>query len=69
MLPPEQLVDRCLEYLGLTDVSEDTRETLVEFAATQGVLDLNGHQPGDNAEQQVGNVLRLTASTKEFQLA
>ncbi|MCI0781744.1 MAG: DUF1800 domain-containing protein [Chloroflexi bacterium] len=69
VLPPEQLVDRCLEYLGLTDVSQDTRETLVEFAATQGVLDLNGHQPGDKAEQQVGNVLRLTASTKEFQLA
>ena len=69
LLPPEQLVDRCLEYLGLTDVSEDTRETLVGFAGTQGVLDLNGHQPGDKSEQQVGNVLRLTASTKEFQLA
>ena len=69
VLSPEELVDRCLDLVGPTTVSEQTRGTLIEYAATRGSVDLKGHQPGDDAEQRVGDVLRLVASTREFQLA
>jgi hypothetical protein len=69
MLTPEQLVDRCLDLLGPLSVDEDTRAALVEFAGMDGALYLKGHQPGDASEQRVGNMLRMIASTREFQLA
>ncbi len=69
VLSPEQLVDRCLDLLGPTPASEETRASLIEFAQTHGSVDLRGHQPGDAAEQRVGEVLRLVASSREFQLA
>jgi hypothetical protein len=68
-LPPEQLVDRCLDLVGPLSVHDDTRSALVEFAAMDGALQLKGHQPGDPSEQRVGNMLRMIASTREFQLA
>jgi hypothetical protein len=67
-LSPEALVDRCLDLLGPFTVSDDTYATLVEFVAKQGEVSLKGHQPGDEAEQRVGDVLRLMTATREFQL-
>ncbi len=69
VLMPDKLVDRCLELLGPVPVSDETRATLIDFASIQGDVDLRGHQPGDESERRVGNVLRLVASTREFQLA
>ncbi|HZA24860.1 MAG TPA: DUF1800 family protein, partial [Dehalococcoidia bacterium] len=66
---PKELVDRCLDLLGPIRVSEETRASLVEFAAQEEDLDLRGRQPGDKAEQRVGNLLRLATTTREFQLA
>jgi uncharacterized protein (DUF1800 family) len=66
---PEDLVDRCLDLLGPIPASEDTRASLVEFASREGTLNLQGHQPGDESEQRVGDLLRLVAATREFQLA
>jgi Protein of unknown function (DUF1800) len=68
-LTPEQLVERCLDLLGPLSVDDKTRAALVEFAAMDGALHLQGHQPGDPSEQRVGNMLRMIASTREFQLA
>ncbi len=68
-LSPEEVVDWCLDLAGPIAVSESTWSTLVEYAGRQGDLDLSGHKPGDAAEQRVGNLLRLLASTREFQLA
>ena len=68
-LTPDELVDRCLDLLGPIAVSETTRATLVGFAKRQGDLDLKDHQPGDESEQRVGSMLRLVASSREFQLA
>ena len=68
-LTPEQLVDRCLELVGPIKVADSSRNTLVEYARRQGDLDLHDHRAGDEAEQRVGNMLRLVASTREFQLA
>ncbi len=69
VLTPAQLVQHCLDMLGLLTVDAETTEALVAFAAAEGVLDLTDHQPGDAAEQRVGHLLRLMASTREFQLA
>ena len=69
VLSPEELVDGCLDLLGPTPASEETRASLVEYAQMHGSVDLRGHQPGDEAEQRVGEVLRLVASSREFQLA
>ena len=68
-LTPGQLVEHCLDMLGLLSVDDETRAALVECVAAEGPLDLTGHQPGDAAEQRVAHVLRLIASTREFQLA
>jgi len=69
VLVPTDLADRCLDLLGPIEVSDETRSVLVEYANRQGDLDLSGHQPGDEAEQRVGNMLRLVAATREYQLA
>ena len=68
-LTPAQLVDRCLDLMGPLAADDETRAALVAFAATEGDLHLKEHQPGDASEQRVGNLLRLIASTREFQLA
>ena len=69
VLKPSDLADGCLDLLGPIQVSDATRSVLVDYASRHGDLDLNGHQPGDQAEQQVGNMLRLVAATREYQLA
>ena len=69
VLEPSDLADRCLDLLGPIEVSDETHSVLVDYANRQGALDLNGHQPGDSAEQRVGNMLRLVAATREYQLA
>jgi uncharacterized protein (DUF1800 family) len=68
-LTAEALVDQCLDLIGPLEVSDATREVLIEFANKQGEVNLSGHQPGDDAEQKVGDILRLMTATREFQLA
>jgi hypothetical protein len=68
-LTPQQLVDRCLDLVGPLAVHDETRAALVAFAAPDGELHLAEHQPGDTSEQRVGNMLRMIAATREFQLA
>ena len=69
VLSPAEFADGCVDLLGPIDVSEETRSVLVDFALRQGDLNLRGRQPGDDAEQRVGHMLRLIAATKEYQLA
>ena len=56
-LSSEALVDRCLDEMGAFTVSDETRDTLVHFA---------GNERG---RESVAHLLRLSASTQEFQLA
>ena len=69
VLEPSDLADRCLDLLGPIEVSDETHSVLVQYANRHGSLDLNDHKPGDEAEQQAGNMLRLVAATREYQLA
>ena len=68
-LTPGELVERCLDLVGPVDASEDTLSALTEHVAERGDLDLKSHEQGDEAEQRVGEVLSLIASTREYQLA
>ena len=69
ILTPSQFADGCVDLLGPMDVREDTREVLVDYASRLGDLDLRDHQAGDESERRVANMLRLIASTREYQLA
>ena len=69
VLSPGELVDRCLDLMGPISVSEGTTASLVALAEREGDLDLRERQHGDDAERRVGNMLRLIASTREYQLA
>ena len=68
-LSPEELVDQCLDLLGPFTVSDATRDTLIAFVAKAGDVNLQGHQPGDETEERIADVLRLMTATREFQLA
>ena len=69
VLSPAEFADGCVDLLGPIAVGEDTRSVLVDYAARQGNLDLRERQPGDESEKRVGNMLRLIAATREYQLA
>ena len=69
VLSPAEFADGCVDLLGPIVVGEDTRSVLVDYASRQGDLDLRERLPGDDAEKRVGNMLRLIAATREYQLA
>jgi hypothetical protein len=62
---PGQLVDGCLDLMGPVMVEDQTRDALVDFASQFGEVDL----ADDDSVQTVANVMRLIASSKEYQLA
>jgi uncharacterized protein (DUF1800 family) len=66
-LSPEHFVDGCLDLLGPLTVKAKTRAALVKFVSQSGPLHFD---EGDHAaEQRVGELLSLIASTREFQMA
>ena len=58
------LVDACLDQMGAISVSEPTRSALVEFASRE-----NDSDSGSAGRDGVAAILRLVASTREFQRA
>ena len=69
VLTPAQLVHGCLDLMGPLTVDEETDAALIDYAAQDGALDLSARQAGDAGEQRVGNMLRVIAATREYQLA
>ena len=64
---PDRLVQGCLDLLGAHQVAEDTRMSLVEHATKQGDLRLDGDDSNGATDERVAEMLRLVASTPEFQ--
>ena len=62
---PQQVVDGCLDLMGPIAVESDTREAIIGFAERYGEVDMDD----DDSAQTVANVMRLIASSKEYQLA
>ncbi len=59
------VVDGCLDLMGPLNVEDTTREAMVEFASQFGDFDLESEE----SVETVANVMRLIASSKEFQMA
>ena len=55
---PNDLIDLCIERLGFISISEETRDVLLRVA-----------QQGEHSRDKVAQVLRLAATTHDFQRA
>ena len=66
---PEKLVDSCLDYMGPIQVEPETRESLIEFAESQGAVQTQNGQPDESASLQLARLIGMIASTREYQLA
>ena len=66
---PEELVDACLTFSGVLEVSDATHHELTAFAASQGELTFEGQFESNCAQQRVADLLQLIVSTREYQMA
>ena len=68
-LPPAEFTDRCLDLVGPLDVGDETRETLLEYAASGGTLDLSTATQRRKNIPRIVHMLQMIVSSKEFQFA
>ena len=61
---PEELVNASLDHMGYLEISDETRQQLLEHAASGGNMDWS-HQ--DNTGTRVGEMLALVGATTEYQ--
>ena len=61
-IPPERLVDGCLEMLGVYELGEETHGKLVAHAESEGVL----RTGTEEFAQRVGQMLQLLVATQEY---
>ncbi|NQW18329.1 MAG: DUF1800 domain-containing protein [Chloroflexi bacterium] len=64
-LPPDEVVDRALSELGITEISDNSREALIDFAKKQSEIATAEQTP----RERVVNILKLVGATPEFQRA
>ena len=68
-LSPEDFVDRCLELAGSLTVSDETRNSLLEYARPLGTFDLSIQADRQESVSRVVRMLQLIVSSREYQLA
>ena len=68
-LPPEDFVDACLDAVGQFEVADSTRESLVNHARQEGMIEFSGRGAESCAESRVAEMLQLIVATREYQLA
>ena len=68
-LPPEDFVDACLDAVGQFEVADSTRESLVNHARREGMIEFSGRGAENCAESRVAEMLQLIVATREYQLA
>ena len=61
---PDQLLGACLDHLGFVELSEETREQLLENIRAGGNLDWNNEE---NAATRIGETMALIGATTEYQ--
>ena len=66
-MTPAAFVDRCLEYMGPVDVSEQTREELVSHAEDEGPVSWASDEDYATSSGRVSDMLSLIAATTEYQ--
>ncbi len=65
-LSPQQFVEGCLDLIGPMEVSEDTKEALVEEFRLGGELG-NTNEEDTEFTRRVGEMLQLIVATQEYQ--
>ena len=63
-LPPDVLIDRAFDQLAMTAISDDSRTALIEFIEEQ---DRREGTAGQNSRERAVSVLKMAATTPEFQ--
>ena len=66
-MTPAALVDRCLEFMGPVEVSEQTRQELVSHAEDEGPVSWATDEDYATSTQRVSDMLSLIAATTEYQ--
>ena len=69
LLSPEEFVDRCLELAGPLTVSDETRDSLLEYAMSGGALDLGTEAERQESVSRIVRMLQLIVSSREYQFA
>ena len=67
-LPPEGLVDSCLDFIGPLTVCESTRQELVSHARGAGVLRFGSTDEDRVSGERIKEMLQLICGTREYQL-
>ena len=65
---PAELVDRCLDEIGMVAVSDETRASLVGYASADGEI-VTGPEVDSDTSERVAQLLQMIAATHEFQRA
>ena len=68
VLAPEEVVEIVHDLLGPVQVYDSTRQALASHVARDGDVDLRDGAERGESERRVGRLLRLIASTREFQM-
>ena len=68
-LSPEEFTDECLDLVGPLDVGNETKETLLEYAASGGTLDMSTAEMREESIPRITYMLQMIVSSKEFQFA
>jgi len=66
-LTPEEFVDGCLDLIGPLEVKTATRQQLVDHATERGNLGWETDQAENASSDRVGEMLKLIASSREYQ--
>ena len=69
VMSPEGFVDSCLDFIGPVEVSEKTRNSLVEHARSGGPLMRGTEVERGKFARRVGEMLQLIVATAEYQYA
>ena len=66
-LSPEGLVDACLDLMGPVDVSENTRQELLDHASAGGELRFGTEGEAGSSADRIKSMMRLIVTTREYQ--
>jgi hypothetical protein len=66
-LPAEEFVNRCIEVVGNTNVTDSTRETLVAHVKKAGDIRLSSAADQAAFTRRCGELFQMIAATAEFQ--
>ena len=69
VLPPDQLVDACLDLMGPIAMSDVAKQEIVDQAAQDGDYNFDSIPSDAQSSKRVVEVLRMIAASREYQLA